>query len=234
MSIKIIDKCKYYHYSEGVQVLLLIPHKTTMKHPLTERQQTIYDFIQDYQCSNGFSPKIREIQDAFDIKSVNGVIKHLHALEKKGWIERDNTPRGISLLEKVKCKLSTDMLTIPIFGSIPAGNAQSLDEHVEGYHMVDSSQVKQQKGAFALRVRGESMINAGIFDGDLVVATQREPRVGDIVVALLDGESTLKSFMKDSNGNPYLKAENDMYPEMYPIGSLEVQGVVVSLSRQYI
>lgn len=204
-----------------------------MKQPLTERQQSIYDFIQDYQCSHGFSPKIREIQDAFEIKSVNGVIKHLHALEKKGWIQRDNTPRGISLLEKVKCKLSSNMLTIPIFGSIPAGNAQEIEEHVEGYHMIEAGSLKPQE-AFALRVRGESMIDAGIQDGDLVVAVrEKQPRVGDIVVALLDGENTLKRFMKDSNGNPYLKAENAAYPEMYPIGSLEVQGVVTSLSRQY-
>lgn len=205
-----------------------------MKHPLTERQQRVYDFIQEYQCEHGFSPKIREIQDAFEIRSVNGVIKHLHALEKKGWIERDNTPRGISLLDKVKCKLSSNMLTLPILGAIPAGNAQQLEEQVEGYHMVDAAQFSQHKDAFALRVRGESMIDAGILDGDLVVAVQRPPRVGDIVVALLDGENTLKRFMKDSNGNPYLKAENERFPEMYPIGSLEVQGVVVSLSRQYI
>lgn len=217
----------------GVYSLLSSPTHA-MKHPLTERQQSIYDFIQDYQCTHGFSPKIREIQDSFDIKSVNGVIKHLHALEKKGWIQRDNTPRGISLLEKVKCKLSSNLLTIPIFGSIPAGNAQQLDEHVEGYHTIEAGAYAKQD-AFALRVRGESMIDAGIYDGDIVVAVpQKQPRVGDIVVALLDGESTLKRFMKDSNGNPYLKAENVAYPEMYPIGSLEVQGVVVSLSRQYV
>ncbi|PIV90027.1 repressor LexA [Candidatus Gracilibacteria bacterium CG17_big_fil_post_rev_8_21_14_2_50_48_13] len=204
-----------------------------MKHPLTERQQDIYDFIQEYQCGHGFSPKIREIQDAFSIRSVNGVIKHLHALEKKGWIQRDNTPRGISLLDKVKCKLTSTMSTIPIFGAIPAGNAQQLEEHVEGYHVMEDTRLGAFKDAFALRVRGESMIDAGIYDGDLVVAVQKPPRVGDIVVALLDGENTLKRFMKDSNGNPYLKAENEAYPEMYPIGSLEIQGVVVSLTREY-
>lgn len=216
----------------GVSFLFLFP-LSPMKQPLTERQQRIYDFIQEYQCEHGFSPKIREIQDSFEIRSVNGVIKHLHALEKKGWIQRDNTPRGISLLEKVKCKLSSNLLTIPIFGSIPAGNAQEIQEHIEGYHTMDSSLIAVPQDAFALRVRGESMIDAGILDGDLVVAVQKPARVGDIVVALLDGESTLKRFMKDSNGNPYLKAENSMYPEMYPIGSLEIQGVVVSLSRQY-
>ncbi len=204
-----------------------------MKEILTERQQSIYDFIETYQVEHGYSPKIKDIQEAFGIKSVNGVIKHLRALEKKEWIERDNTPRGIQLLGRALEKLHSSMVSIPIFGTIPAGNAQSIEEHVEGHHMIDQQVFAHANNMYALRVQGESMIDAGIYEGDLVMVERKEPRVGDIVVALLDGDNTLKRFQKDSNGNAYLKAENAAYPEMHPLHDLEIQGVIVQLTRQY-
>lgn len=204
-----------------------------MKDALTERQQSIYEYIEEYQLEHGYSPKILDIQQAFGIKSVNGVVKHLRALEKKGWIERDNTPRGIKLLERALEKLNTSLVSVPIFGTIPAGNTQQIDEYVEGYYSMDQAVLGNNTKVFALRVQGESMIDAGIYDGDLVFVAQKEPRTGDIVAALFDGESTLKRFQKDANGNPYLKAENAAYPEMHPAHALEIQGVVVQLVRNY-
>lgn len=205
-----------------------------MKSSLTERQKTIYEFIENYQMEQGCSPKIREIQEAFSIKSINGVIKHLRALETKGWIERDNTPRGIKLFEKTRNKIQSTLLSIPIFGTIPAGTPQNIDEYIEGYQTIDASMLGLSKDVFALFVKGESMIDAGIYEGDLVFASKKEARFGDIVVALIDGESTLKRYMKDKNGTPYLQAENPTFPQMYPIHELEIQGVVVYLMRKYI
>lgn len=205
----------------------------SMKSSLTDRQKSIYDFIEDYQMDHGCSPKIREIQESFEIKSINGVIKHLRALETKGWIERDNTPRGIKLFERARNKIQSSLLSIPVFGSIPAGTPQNLDEYIEGYQTIDASLLGNSKDVFALFVKGESMIDAGIHDGDVVFAAKKEPKFGDIVVALIDGESTLKRYMKDKNGSPYLKAENSTFPEIYPIHELEVQGVIVYLMRRY-
>ncbi len=203
-----------------------------MKELRTDRQESIYSFIENYQCDNGYSPKITEIQHAFQIKSVNGVIKHLQALEKKGWIIRDNTARGIALVEKALAKKDTQMSQIPIFGMIPAGNPQNLSDYIEGYHAIDSSMLKHPESSYALIVKGESMIDSGICEGDVVLVERKEPKVGDIVVALIDGGNTLKRFLKDSKGVPYLKAENVRFPEIHPTESLEIQGVAVYIIRK--
>lgn len=203
-----------------------------MKEALTDRQHEIYQFIEDYQCEFGFSPKIQEIQNAFSIKSVNGVVKHLHALEKKGWIERDNTARGIAIVDRAKAVKASSMMQLPIFGTIPAGTPQNISEYIEGYQAVDPSMIRNPEHAYALIVKGESMIDAGIFEGDVVLVERREPRVGDIVVGLVDGESTLKRYLKDAQGNPYLKAENPRFSDIYPGDSLELQGVAVYVIRQ--
>ncbi len=200
--------------------------------PLTDRQQAIYDYIAKYQLEQGYSPKITEIAEAFGIKSVNGVIKHLQALEKKGWIQRDNTPRGIEMLESVKNQQNTSVWNVPIYGAIPAGTPQNLDEFIEGYQSVDVSMLSRPQDAFALIVKGESMIKAGIFEGDVVIAERREPKFGDIVVALVDGENTLKRYMKDAQGRTYLKAENDSFADIYPEEDLSLQGVAVYIIRR--
>lgn len=201
---------------------------------LTERQAAILDFIETYQLEHGFSPKISEIQEAFEIKSVNGVIKHLRALEKKGQIQRDNTARGIGLFEKVKQRLTSSIMQVPLFGSIPAGNPQDLTEHIEGYIPFDTNTLgKNLKEVYALTVRGESMIDAGIFEGDQVIIERTQAFPGDIVVGLVDGENTLKRLMKEKTGVMYLKAENAQYPDIHPMNALEVQGVVRYLIRKF-
>jgi len=203
-----------------------------MKQPLTDRQQSIYSFIEEYQIDNGFSPKITEIQQQFEIKSVNGVIKHLQALERKGWIVRDNTARGIELLERAKQQRDSATWNVPIYGAIPAGNPQNLDDYIEGYQPVDKSMLSRPQDAYALFVKGESMIDAGIFEGDVVLVERREPRLGDIVVALVDGENTLKRYMKGKDGRLYLKAENTDFPAIHPVHELEIQGVASYIIRK--
>lgn len=200
---------------------------------LTSRQATILEFIETYQLKNGYSPKIAEIQEAFEIKSVNGVIKHLRALEKKGFIKRDNTARGIGLFDKVKQKLESTMLQVPLFGNIPAGNPQDLTDYIEGYIPFDVSFLATKNDIYALTVRGESMIDAGIFEGDTVIVERTQGFPGDIVVGLVDGENTLKRLMKEPSGVMYLKAENAQYPDIHAIHELEIQGVVRYLIRKF-
>ena len=201
---------------------------------LTPKQTQVLSYIKDYQLDHGKSPTIREIKDYLDVSSDNSILKHLKALEKKGYIHKDDTPRGIKLLESIKQKLQADTISIPILGFIPAGGPVHSEEFVENYLTFDKSQIRHPDQTFILRVTGQSMIDAGIFEGDMIIAdAKKEPRVNDIVVALVDGENTVKRLIKDSNSNFLLKAENPNYTDIIPVSSLEIQGVVVGLQRNY-
>jgi repressor LexA len=168
------------------------------------------------------------------VSSDNSVLKHIIALEKKGYIVKDDTPRGIKLLERVKQKLQNKTVSIPILGFIPAGGPINTEEHVEDWVTFDSAKIKNPSHTFMLRVTGNSMIDAGIYEGDMILAdSKKEPRVNDIVVGLVDGENTVKRLVK-KDGQYYLKAENPDYHDIYPVGKLEVQGVVITLLRNYI
>ncbi len=206
-----------------------------MTKTLTARQKQVLRFIEKYQMDNGRSPTIKEIRIHFNLSSDNGVIKHLNSLRKKGVIEKDKTPRGIQLLSSVKNRLKAagNIFSVPILGYIPAGGPQALEEHVEGYMTFGDELVRNSRDYFLLTVKGDSMIDAGIFEGDLVlVNTTREPKNDDIVVALVDHSNTLKRFIKKDN-KVYLKAENKNYSDIYPAEELLIQGVVESLIRQY-
>lgn len=201
---------------------------------LTKRQQEVLSFIEDYQLDHGKSPTIREIKEFLNVSSDNSVLKHLKALEKKGFIEKDDTPRGIKLLETIKQKLLADTFAIPVLGHIPAGGPVGAEEYIEDYVTMDTSHIKNPQNCFMLEVTGQSMIDAGIYEGDmLLVDSARSPKVGDIVIALVDNENTVKRLIQDSNGNYLLKAENPEYNDIIPISDLQVQGVVINLQRQY-
>jgi repressor LexA len=201
---------------------------------LTSRQEQVLNFIEEYQLDHGKSPTIREIKEFLDVSSDNSVLKHLKALEKKGFIEKDDTPRGIKLLESIKQKLSADTFSIPVLGYIPAGGPVGAEEHVEDHITLDTSQIKNPSACFILRVTGQSMIDAGIYEGDmLIVDSSKTAKVGDIVIALVDNENTVKRLIKDSNGNYLLKAENPDYSDIIPVEDLQIQGVVLSLQRKY-
>lgn len=201
---------------------------------LTPKQSQVLSFIEEYQLDHGKSPTIREIKDFLDVSSDNSVLKHLKALEKKGYIKKDDTPRGIKLLESIKQKLLAETISIPVLGYIPAGGPVQAEEFVEDYITLDVNQVKNPDKAFVLRVTGQSMVDAGIYEGDMIIAdASKDPKVGDIVVALVDNENTVKRLIKDSNGNYLLKAENPDYSDIIPVSDLEIQGVVISLQRNY-
>ena len=198
--------------------------------PLTKRQQEVLDFLKDTHRVEGFMPSTRDIQRFFNFASQTAAMSHLRALEKKGAIIRKaNKACGIAFPEEMERE---EIVDIPIYGSIAAGMAQDVDSERDGCLSIDISSLGLRGNArtFALKVRGESMIDAHICDGDTVVLEFREPRKGDIVAALIDGETTLKRFVVE-NGKPYLHAENENYPDLIPARELIIQGVLVALLR---
>lgn len=205
-----------------------------MNEYLTEKQEAVLKFIEEYQSAYGKSPTIREMKEKFKVSSDNSILKHLKALQEKGYLKKDDTPRGIKLLDSVKQKLTGGGVSVPILGAIPAGGPVVTDEYVKGWMSVGEDLAKNNKDFFMLEVTGRSMIDAGIYEGDLVlVNTKKEEKDGDIVVALIDNENTLKRLVKQQDGKIYLKAENKEYGNIYPIEELIVQGVVTALIRQY-
>ena len=212
----------------------------TMK-DLTTRQREILTFIEHYEWRNGFWPSIREIQEKFDFKSTNAVMGHLRALEKKDAIERiAGQARTFRIHRPDKAEIvempadATEVVDIPIMGDIAAGYPDRVEPSGEiGRLQVDiaSAGFSKRHRNFALKVRGESMVDAEIYDGDMVVVEPRDPQDGDIVAALIDGETTLKRYIKKIGDPPYLKAENKFYPELYPINELTIQGVAKAVVR---
>ncbi len=206
-----------------------------MSEHLTEKQEAVLDFIEKYQMEYGKSPTIKEMRENFGVSSDNSILKHLKALQEKGFLEKDDTPRGIKLLSSVREKLEgvIDSVKLPILGAIPAGGPVITEEYTQGWMTVGNDLAKDPKSHFILNVTGNSMIDAGIFEGDLVVVDMKKnPRDGDVVVALVDGSNTLKRLVSQK-GKVYLKAENKNYSDIYPLEELEIQGVVTSLIRQY-
>jgi repressor LexA len=200
---------------------------------LTEKQEAVLKFIEDYQLAYGKSPTLREMREHFNVSSDNSILKHLKALIEKGYMEKDDTPRGIKLLDSVKQKLAGGGVSLPVLGAIPAGGPVLTEEYINGWMTVGEELAKNSEDYFILRVTGNSMIDAGIFEGDFVlVNSKKEPKDGDIVVALIDNSNTLKRLMM-SKGKTYLKAENAEYEDIHPLEELLVQGVVTSLIRQY-
>lgn len=202
---------------------------------ITDKQQAVLNFIESYQLKFGKSPTLREMREHFGVSSDNSILKHLKALEEKGYLNKDDTPRGIGLLKSVKEKLDAVSNTsrIPLLGTIPAGGPVLSDEHVLSYFEVGNDFLKKPQGSFALRVSGLSMINAGILEGDFVIANQETtPKDGDIVVALVDGKNTVKRYRKKAH-QVWLEAENPDYSDIHPDEYLEVQGVVTAVIRMY-
>ena len=212
---------------------------------LTERQIEILDFISDYEWRHGFWPSIRNIQMQFEYKSTNAVMGHLKALERKGAIQRIpgqartfkiNRPdqANTHFDEPEIPENATEVVDIPVYGAIAAG----YPDRVESSGAVGKIQVDIQnagfssrKQSFALEVRGDSMVDAEIYDGDRVIIEPREAHDGDIVAALIDGEVTLKRLIQKAGDPPYLKAENKNYPELHPLNNLEIQGVAKAVVR---
>lgn len=208
-------------------------YRSTKKQQLTESQSSVLEFIKSFIRSQGLAPSYREIQSHFGYKAVGTVQDHLRALIEKGYLEKSelNTkkraarglmPRGMSLAGVRK---------IPVYGEIAAGGPRGAEQLELGEVVISEELVRGE--CFALRVVGDSMIDVGIYEGDHVIVEQKSQiKEGDIVVALLDGETTLKKYSV-KQGEVFLVPENRMMKPISTRGKkLEIQGRVVSLQRK--
>lgn len=203
---------------------------------LTSNQLAILNYIKNQKASKGYPPSVREICTAVGLKSTSSVHNNLEKLERKGYIRRDPTkPRAIEILSKSIDENSDYMLLkketidIPIVGKITAGEPILAQENIEDFFTMPAEFVPKGS-SFMLQVKGESMINAGIFDGDYVLITKRESaKDGDIVVALLNEEATLKTFYKEDEFIR-LQPENDSMSPIY-VKDVKILGKAVGLFR---
>jgi repressor LexA len=199
--------------------------------PLTSRQKAIYDFLLKSIREKGFAPSIAEIGKQFKIASTNGVSDHLKALEKKGYIRRVGK-RAIEVVNVFGKAAFTATREVPIVGRVPAGKPFHSEENIEGHVTIPDDMGSGKM--FALQVKGDSMIGAGILDGDRVIVKQQgAAENGEIVCALIEGEATLKRFFK-KDGVITLKAENEKYPPItVSEGEFRIAGRVVGLLRKF-
>ena len=208
-----------------------------MKKILTQRQQAILDFIESFMSKRGYPPTLREIGNEFGISSTNGVRVNLAALEKKQYIKRRPwLSRGIELVNAPKSQINEGEIGyVPIIGKVAAGEPIFAAENIEGMLAIDDSFLPTKK-VFALKVKGDSMKNAGILDSDYVLARrQHTAEKGDIVVFIIGDEITVKRF--DSKGDKiYLIPENDSYETRIMqknSSDLQIAGKVVGIIRKY-
>ncbi|AFN75241.1 transcriptional repressor, LexA family [Melioribacter roseus P3M-2] len=206
------------------------------KENITNRQKEILDFIQDYVDFNGYPPTYREIGKHFNIASTFGVKRHIDALIKKGYLSNESgASRTLSLIVDNAREKSNSIIDIPIVGRVAAGAPILAEENIEGNLSLDKNLVGNRTECFGLKVRGDSMINAGILEGDLVIIQpQREAQNGDIIVALLHDEATMKRFQV-VNDKIYLIPENDNYEPIVVDNPEEftIIGKVVGVFRSY-
>lgn len=176
---------------------------------ISGKQQEILEFIKEEILKRGYPPAVREICEAVHLKSTSSVHSHLETLEKNGYIRRDPTkPRAIEIVDDSFQMVRREMASIPIIGTVAAGQPIFAQQNIESYFPVPADIVPAGE-SFILKVKGESMINVGVFDGDYIFVQQcNTARNGDMVVALVDDSATVKTFYKE-NGHIRLQPEND-------------------------
>lgn len=209
----------------------LFPHSPMT---LTSHQKTALTYIREFQKKRGYSPSLSDLAIAFGVRSKNAIAKVVNALVHQGFLQKDPKGRIKIIDDLMEGDEETAMQSLfPLFGPIPAGFAAPVEEQAEERISFDEYLVRDKAATFLLRVKGSSMINAGIFDGDLVVVERgKEPRVEEIVVGILDGQYTLKRLKKDK-GKFYFQAENPDFPNLHPMEELQVAGVVRGILRKY-
>jgi repressor LexA len=203
---------------------------------LTDRQKQILDFIRHQQDSARLTPTLREIAAHFRFSSPNAALAHVQALQAKGALK--NLPGRARSLQIVGTAVAgqrrPQVVSVPVYGSIPAGLPQDTTQDEEGCVLIDVETlgIKPSTRTFGLKVHGDSMLGKNIVDGDIAIIEHGvEPRSGDVVAALIDGRVTLKTFVVQ-RGKPYLRAENPRYPNLIPQEELQIQGVMVALVRR--
>lgn len=176
---------------------------------ITQKQQEILDYIKDEILSKGYPPAVREICEAVNLKSTSSVHSHLETLEKNGYIRRDPTkPRAIEICDDSFQMVRTEVVSMPVVGQVAAGQPILAQQNIDSYFPIPADRVPRGE-SFILNVKGDSMINAGIFNGDqILVNVCNTANNGDIVVALIDDSATVKTFYKE-DGHIRLQPEND-------------------------
>lgn len=199
---------------------------------ITAKQQQILDYIKQEILNKGYPPTVREICETVNLKSTSSVHSHLETLEKNGYIRRDPTkPRAIEICDDSFQMVRTEMVSLPIIGRVAAGMPILAEQNIEDYFPVPADVVPQGE-SFILNVRGDSMVNAGIFDGDRIfVNVCNSARNGDMVVALIDDSATVKTFYRE-NGHIRLQPEND-YMDPIIVNDCKIIGKVFGVYRFY-
>lgn len=197
---------------------------------ISAKQEEILEYIKQTILKKGYPPAVREICEAVNLKSTSSVHSHLETLEKNGYIRRDPTkPRTIEIIDDCFNLTRREVVNVPLVGTVAAGMPILAEQNIENYFPMPVEML-HNKETFMLRVKGKSMIEAGIFDGDQVIVEQSDvARNGDIVVALIDDSATVKRFFKE-NGHYRLQPENS---EMEPIivDDVKILGKVIGLIR---
>ena len=202
---------------------------------LTSRQKLIYDFLARTVREKGYAPSIQEICSRFRIASTNGVFRHLKALEKKGYIRRVGK-RALEIISAQGRPVLPDVREVAVLGRVPAGKPLLAEENIEGFLSV-AREIATGKEVFGLKVKGDSMIDDGILDGDYVVIRRQETAEnGDIICALIDSEATLKRFYRRGNTMTLRPANKNYSPivlSQEESGRFRILGKVVGLTRKF-
>lgn len=203
-----------------------------MNESLTKRQKTVYDYLKKEIRAKGYPPSVREICKAVGLSSTSSVHAHLETLENKGYIKRSPLKnRSIEILEEDFYHTSREMFNIPIIGKVTAGEPILAVENIEDYFPIPLEYIGNAN-PFMLRIRGDSMCNKGIYDGDLVIIKkQTMANNGDIVVALIDDSATIKTFYREKD-HIRLQPENPKY-EPIIVKNVSILGVLIGLFRKY-
>ena len=206
---------------------------------LTEKQKAILDYIDDFQDREGMAPTVYEIADNFGIKA-STVFVHLKALQRKEQLSRTSKARSIALRRRPQQPVGAHMsvmLSIPLLGRINAGMPADSPALAEGSVMVAGklAEIGQKHKLFALRISGESMRDMGILDGDIVIIqADCEVKAGDVVAALVNNETTVKSYYLRRGGMVELHPANEEFSvQCYPAAEVEIQGKVIALQREF-
>jgi len=199
---------------------------------LTERQKELLGLIARNIEEKGYPPSYQELANKMNIKSKFAILKHIDALVFKGYLEKDSSARGLRIIDPEYAPNSANEFNVPLIGRVAAGFPILAQENVERYIPIPRAMIKSEGRYFALKVQGDSMIDAGIYEDDLVVVNSTNAAHNkEIVVALLHDEVTVKRLMTAQN-QTYLKAENPNYDDICPEGDWSIQGKVVGLIRE--
>ena len=202
---------------------------------LTLKQQKIIDFIEKHRIENNYPPTLKEIADKFSV-TIGTIQDHISALQRKGYLERrKDIARGFKVIKsddgKDNNRFTNEVNLIPLYGNVAAGEPIFASDNIQGYVTMEKNQ-KGHEIHFALKVKGESMVDSGIFDGDIVIVRKQESAEdGDIVIALLEDEATVKT-LRNKRIKAYLEASNSKYKSIIN-KPFQIIGKVIELRREY-